>query len=163
MVADVFVSKPNTLNPSQSEFWAGFREALAIRGFRPRTLGDTDYPNEAPIAAVLRVMNECQGAIALGLTQVEVRDGIARRWTNREEVWENVVLPTAWNQIEGGIAFALGLPLLIVREPGIGGGLFDVGSSDRFVHQATLSREWLSTDQFLQPFRQWAEEVEAQR
>jgi hypothetical protein len=98
--------------------------------------------------------------MVLGLTQLEVERGVARRHTPREQTIERQPFATPWNQLEGGIAFSLGLPLLIIREPGVSGGLFDVGSSDRFVHQAELSSKWVESDSFLQPFRQWAEEVE---
>jgi hypothetical protein len=46
---------------------------------------------------------------------------------------EPVRLPSRWNQIEGGILFGLRLPLLIFREEGVEGGIFDMGSSDIFI------------------------------
>jgi hypothetical protein len=159
-MVDVFVSKPNVLNPSQSDFWYAFGAVLSGRGLNARTLGDTDYPNDAPVAAVLRVMRECSGAVLLGLVQAEAHEAVFRRWTPREETVLDLLMPTPWNQLEGGIAFALGLPLLIVRQRGIVGGMFDTGASDRFVHEADLSADWVRSDRFLQPFRQWATEVE---
>ena len=37
--------------------------------------------------------------------------------------------------MEAGILFGLGLPLLVFRENGISGGIFDSGVTDVFVHR----------------------------
>jgi hypothetical protein len=44
------------------------------------------------------------------------------------------MFPSEWNNLEAGILFALDKPLLVFREPGVSGGVFDVGVSDVFVH-----------------------------
>ena len=40
------------------------------------------------------------------------------------------VAPTPWNQLETGLLFGLGLPLLVLKQEGITGGIFDEGASD---------------------------------
>jgi hypothetical protein len=155
----VFVSKPNALNPEQERFWARLRDILLERGLAPRTLGETDYPNSAPIAAVRRVLEDCDGAIILGMTQLRVADGLLKAGSPSEQTAANTLWPTAWNHIEAAMAFMRDLPLLIVRERGVGGGVFDVGNTDRFVHQADMSPEWLGSERFLQPFNEWLEEI----
>ena len=42
--------------------------------------------------------------------------------------------PTPWNNLEAGILYSLNLPLMILREPAISGGVFDRGVTDVFVH-----------------------------
>jgi hypothetical protein len=37
--------------------------------------------------------------------------------------------------------------------------VFDVGNTDRFIHQAEMSAAWLASDSFRQPFNEWFEEV----
>jgi hypothetical protein len=37
--------------------------------------------------------------------------------------------------VSAGILFSSGLPILIFREPGISGGIFDIGTSEVFIHQ----------------------------
>lgn len=128
-----------------------------------RTLGGTDYPNRAPIAEVAEVMAECHGAIILGLRQIHIIRGIERAGTDRERSVDRSYLPTAWNNLEAGMAHAMGLPLMVIREEGVTSGIFDVGSSDRYVHQARLSRNWLESDAFLKPFLKWAQEVDDRR
>ena len=46
----------------------------------------------------------------------------------------DILFPTPWNHIEAGILFGLKLPLLVFREDGIRGGIFDDGVKDAFVH-----------------------------
>jgi hypothetical protein len=46
-----------------------------------------------------------------------------------------VAYPTAWNHLEAGILFSLKLPILVFREEGISGGVFDNGVTDLFVHR----------------------------
>lgn len=155
----IFISKPNALSTAQAKFWERLRNMLAERGLRYRTLGETDYPNCAPVEAVRRVLLECEGCIVLGLRQVHVVEGVAKEGTSKESKLSDAHLPTPWNQIEAGMAFMLRLPMLIVREEGVSGGVFDVGNTDRFIHQAELSEEWLKSERFLQPFNEWHEEV----
>jgi hypothetical protein len=134
---------------------------VGLEGLRARTLGVTDYPAKAPLGEVLDLMRDCDGALVLGLVQTTVEVGVGKPETPSEHRIDGMRFATPWNQIEAGMAFALGLPMLLVREEGVEGGIFDVGSSDRFLHQADLTREWLESPAFQQPFRQWVTEVRA--
>jgi hypothetical protein len=53
---------------------------------------------------------------------------------------ETAAFPSPWNQLEAGILFGLGLPLLIFKEPGIEGGVFDTGVTDVFIHKMPSSK-----------------------
>ncbi len=87
-------------------------------------------------------MAECQGAIILGLRQINVLDAVLKEGTIQESrSMPSNFLPTPWDQLEAGMAFMLGLPTLIIKEDRVWGGVFDVGSSDRFVHQVSLPSE----------------------
>lgn len=157
---DVFVSKPNTITERQQRFWQQLKTRLEERSLRPRTLGATDYSNATPIGAVKNVMEQCQGAAILGFSQIRVIEGLAKEGTDKQEDLTEHLLPTAWNHIEAGMAFALGLPVLIVKEEGVSGGVFDLGVSDRFIHEVTLpAEEWLRSDAFLQPLNEWVGDV----
>jgi len=46
-----------------------------------------------------------------------------------------LLFPTAWNNLEAGILFAMSKPLLVFRADAIEGGIFDNGVSDVFVQQ----------------------------
>src|SRR3954447_20890464 len=98
---------------------------LEERGCAARTLGRTDYPNKAPMTAVRELMTECEGVIVLGLRQIEVIDGIVKPGSGEERTLRGEFLPTPWNQLEAGVAFALELPLMLIKEHGVEGGVFD--------------------------------------
>ena len=55
--------------------------------------------------------------------------------TAEEKPLENLRVPSAWNHLESGILFAIGLPLLVFCEDGISDGIFDHGVSGAFVHK----------------------------
>jgi hypothetical protein len=46
-----------------------------------------------------------------------------------------LLIPTPWNHLEAGILFGLKIPLLIFKEDGIEGGVFDYGITDVFIHK----------------------------
>jgi len=112
MKRDVFISKPNALNPTQVEFWRHIEGMLYERNLRPRSLGTTDYPNCAPVNAVRRVLTECYGCIVIGFRQIHVIRGIEKIRTKKEKSISDCYFPTVWNQIEAGMAFMLQLPIL---------------------------------------------------
>ena len=101
----------------------------------PRALGRSDYPTELPLREVLLLARHCSGGVILGFEQYRSTSGVRRPGTDEETLDTNVVpFPTPWNQLEAGILVGLRLPLLIFREEGIQGGVFDPGVTDVFVH-----------------------------
>ena len=156
---DIFVSRPSTRNSDQEEFLIHLDSILEDRNLRPVIVGQTEYPNVAPIQAVRDRMDDCQGALILGLKQLRVIEGWDKPGTNEEESIGDLHFPTPWNQIEAGMAFMLDLPILIIKEEGVKGGVFDVGNSDRYIHKASMTEDWLDSPKFAQPFNEWYDEV----
>jgi hypothetical protein len=79
----------------------------------------------------------------LGFEQFFSKTGIAKRGAPAEKTLEDVKFPTPWNNLEAGILFGLGLPLLIFKDDGVSGGVFDNGVTDVFVQNmppATATR-----------------------
>ena len=159
----VFLSRPTSVDRYQQRLCQRIAAALKGEHLQPRTLGVTDYPRKAPLGEVLKLMEESDGAIVLGLRQLRVQGGLLKEQTDQEAAVEDLLLPTAWNQIEAGMAVALGLPLLLIREEGVSGGVFDVGSSDQFVHQAEMDSRWTRSANFLDPLRAWVTDVRARQ
>jgi len=85
------------------------------------------------------IARHCSGGIILGFEQFYSRSGVVKRGTKEERKVESAVFPTPWNNLEAGILFSLRKPLLIFREKGISGGVFDAGVTDVFVHQLPSS------------------------
>jgi len=139
----VFVSCPTSLSPKQEGSRATLVKLLDDLNIEPRALGRSDYPAEFPLREVLVIANHCAGGLILGFEQFQATAGSWKRGTKEERrirSGEPVSFPTSWNHLEAGILFGLGLPILIFREEGISGGVFDNGVTDVFVHKMPPGR-----------------------
>jgi hypothetical protein len=136
MLIPIFLSAPSVenLNAEQRPIYDAIIEAIGDVGLEARNLGQSDYPDEAPLKEVVQIARRCSGGIVLGFTQTVLEKGIAKPGT-QNKVLSNMPLPTPWNQLEAGILFSLRLPVLVFRENGISGGVFDDGVSDVFIHK----------------------------
>jgi len=160
MFIDIFVSRPNNLDENQEKTMERIEQILKERGMRARTIGKTDFPNVSPMKAVEQLMLRCSGAVILGFPQTLIQKGISKPGTDNEATIKNTLLPTPWNHIEASMAFMLGLPLLVIRNQGIEGGIFDIGTTGNFIHTFQLDNEvWIAKPSFIQPFNDWYKEV----
>jgi hypothetical protein len=135
MKIPVFVSCPTILNANQEASRKIMLEELDFLRLEHRAIGTSDYPTDLPLREVYVLATHCSGGIILGFEQFYAESGIFKRGTSAENVSKNgVAYPSPWNQLEAGILFGLGVPLLVFRESGINGGIFDIGVSDVFIH-----------------------------
>jgi len=135
MLIPVFTSCPTDLSVAQFEIKRAIEGELGRQGLESRAVGQTDYPTSNPLTEVLMLGRHCAGGVILGFTQFSAPSGRFKPGTGHErKVATKVVMPTPWNQIEAGLLFALGKPLIVFREKGIGGGVFDAGNTNLFIH-----------------------------
>ncbi len=142
----VFSSVPSKLDERQSGSRRYIYARLRALGLEPRTVGGSDRGMYNPLHEVRTLARHCAGGIILGYSQVTARvvtgleakeqpDGSVR-------VTSKAIRPysaaTPWNQLETGILFGLGLPLFVLKEEGITGGIFDEGASDVLVHSMPM-------------------------
>lgn len=157
----VFVSCPTLLNDEQKNYSEFVNSLLSDFGLERRALGLSDYPVENPLKEIYVLAKHCAGGLILGFEQSRVEKGIIKRGTDKEKlISEPYSLPTPWNDIEAGILFALRLPILIFKEQGVKGGIFDFGSSEYFINE--LPRDISSEDAkqiIRQVFSKWAGKV----
>ncbi len=165
MLIPVFVSMPNTLSKPQGAAQQLVLGELGHHGIEARTLGRTDYPTSFPLREVLTLAKHCSGGLILGFSQFEATGGTWKKGTPfRASVGKNkaVLFPTPWNQLEAGILFALNVPLLVFREPGIAGGVFDNGVTDLFVHPMPRPEAEYNEKKALRAvFQKWTAQVRA--
>ncbi|WP_188781531.1 hypothetical protein [Pseudooceanicola nanhaiensis] len=134
----VFVSSPTKLNDQQEKSRGVVLEILNELQLEPRALGRSDYPKDVPLKEVYAIARHCHGGVILGYEQFVATSGIWKRGTAEEIKVSrsgSVSFPTPWNQLKAGILFGLRLPLLIFRERDVFGGVFDVGTTEVFVHE----------------------------
>jgi hypothetical protein len=135
---EVFLSKPGCLSQQQSEQVAAIVSRVGAEGIHVRRLDRRDYPTSGALIEVGRRMSGCAGVIVFGFAQLHVRDGSWRQGTHEESDVKEADFVTPWNHIETGMAVALGLPLLVVAEANVRGGVFDLSAGERHVHRLML-------------------------
>lgn len=161
MKIPVFVSCPTALSRSQESSRKIIIDELLRCGFEPRALGRSDYPTTNPLREVLVLAQHCSGGIILGFEQFYCRTGMRKRKTPKQEIVRSAtVFPTAWNHLEAGILFGLGLPLLVFKEEEIFDGIFDKGVTDVFIYPIPKTTTKLRDRQALREvFNKWQAEV----
>jgi hypothetical protein len=163
MKIPVFVSAPSVdnMSPTQEKSADVILKLLSKNHFEWRALGRGDYPMDTPLREVLQIIKHCSGGIILGFEQFRADTGEWKRGSNRaSHIADPVSFPTPWNQLEAGILFSAGLPIMIFREPNVAGGVFDVGSTEVFVHQmptSPMSKD--SSTELDAVFSRWAARV----
>src|SRR5215469_7889863 len=159
----VFISapSPDNLSPAQEGSIAIIHGLVSRYKLEWRALGRSDYPNDLPLKEVLRMVKHCSGGIILGFEQFRASAGEFKPGSpNAKTATPPISFPTPWNQLEAGILFSAGLPIMIFREPSIIGGVFDVGTTEVYIHQmpnATTKPE--SLDDLDSVFQNWVGRV----
>jgi hypothetical protein len=154
----IFVSCPTHLNSDQEASRQVILRELAKNSLEPRALGRSDYPTDLPLREVHVIAKHCAGGVILGFEQFFSEEGLWKRGTPEErQASSPVSAPSPWNQLEAGILFGMGLPLLVFREPGISGGVFDPGVTDAFIHAMPQRSKMTSESRnaLAEVFRKW--------
>ncbi len=153
----VFVSCPTSLSNEQEKRRRVIINILDELQLEARALGRGDYPTDLPLREVFILAKHCYGGIILGFEQIHVEKGIRKRNTKEARRLDKPIsIPTPWNHLEAGILYGLKMPLLIFKEEGIEGGVFDYGITDAFIHSmppAKITKDKL--DELRQVFLKW--------
>jgi hypothetical protein len=157
---DVFVSVGTGLSPAQEAFVGAVEERLRAIGLNPRTIGRNTFSTEAPLHAVIELMDRCAGAVVIAIERYHFPVGVERRASPRERTLSDVLLPTSWNQIEAAMAYGRELPLFVLVDEELRcDGLLEKGN-DWFVHELAVDPAALSSPSFLGLLDDWRERIE---
>ena len=160
---DVFVSVGTGLNAAQEAFVGAVEERLKAVGLNPCTIGRNTFSTEAPLHAVIELMDRCVGAVIVAIERYRVESGVERRATPQEKPLSDVAFPTAWNQIEAAMAYGRGMPLLVVVDEQLRcDGLLEKGN-DWFVYQVPLDPGALNTPAFTGLLKDWRDRIEQRK
>ena len=160
MKIPVFVSCPTSLSKEQNASRKILLRELDHLMFEPRALGRSDYPTDLPLREVYVVATHCSGGVILGFEQALCSSVVQKRGTKEQKTVKSVSFPSSWNHLEAGILYSLGLPLLVFKEDGISGGVFDLGVTDVFVHKMpkpNISKQ--SRESLFEVFLKWQARV----
>ena len=164
----VFVSCPTDLSPNQDGVRKAILNILKDEMLEARALGRTDYPYTLPLAEVCVIAAHCAGGLILGFEQFRATAG-TYKYLAQDDTGKSVSrpvkklaqFPTPWNHMEASIMFSLGKPLMIMREQGISGGVFDQGVASTFTHELPNDLNAFSRkrDQIRQVIKTWRSQV----
>jgi len=158
--ANVFISSGVAFTNTQELFMQFLENLISHNDLCPLKIGHA-HPSDRPISMVKRVLGTCDGAIIVAFTRFEIKKGIEFPESKREKSIDGIRLPTTWNQLEGGMAYALEIPVLILMEKGLDrqGILGDVG--EEALLEIELSASTLEKQAFRDVFWTWRELVMA--
>jgi hypothetical protein len=166
MKIPVFVSAPSDLNEEQQLSFDCIGRLLNKENLEARALGRSDYPTDYPLKEVVMIARRCAGGVILGYSQsiapvLKIKPGVPPKEGEKpRKNAKDVKFPTPWNQLEAGILFSLRLPLIVFREEGISGGIFDLGSSDVFIISLPLGEiSEKKEEQIVFSLQNWAARV----
>jgi pimeloyl-ACP methyl ester carboxylesterase len=159
----VFLSVGGARTELQNTFVTAVRSYLLSRGIEAKTVDEYGATNKQPLKDVEYRMNGCYGAVVLALERTLIEAGTSRRGTSAQASLARVKLPTVWNQIEAAMAYALGLPLLVLVEDGLMAEGILESKYDWRVKRVDLSKSVVDDPEFLGMFEDWRSTVLARR
>jgi len=158
MAITVFLSVGSTFNPEQEAFVRSMEEFALTRGFRTLTVGRNYFP-ERPLVAIREKMRRSAGAIVIALERIRIENGYEKRGSSEQSELSEINVATPWNQIEAAFAYAMRLPLLVVKDRFVkADGLLD-GRYDWYVQEGDLGPDFLKSQEFLARFDNWSRRV----
>lgn len=164
---DVFISHPTPFNKHQICFLKLIDEKLAKHGLISTNLGKNNWNYKKPLKPIKELITKCKGAIIIGLERYHSFIGYEKESaTQKEDVLELIhkYTSTPWIQIEAGMAYYAGLPLLILKEKKIyPEGILDPNNSDSYIFEFDLEKNWkkLSTE-MEKIIESWVNEIKSE-
>ncbi len=111
-----FLSVGTPHNDFQKEYIESLKALLKEHNIQLETLGSTFWALKNPLVALRKKMTTVSGCVIVAMERLHVKEGIYKRESPQEAVVENEYYSTAWNQLEGGMAYQMNLPMLILKE-----------------------------------------------
>jgi hypothetical protein len=112
----VFLSFGGPHRLDQQQFLQRLRLEMQQLGVEFRSLSTDSYSRSAPFDQIAELLMSCRAALIVGMDRSHAYAVIEREKSDRQKVYPDQYTPTAWNQIEGSMASALRLPIVILRE-----------------------------------------------
>ncbi len=161
MATDVFVSVGRACTTTQEAFIQEVENILRRNGISPRAVGRSDFSSKQPLKFIQELMGQCRGTVIIAFERLYVADGEEKRGSQNPKPVRNEILPTVWNQIEAGMAYVLGQPLLVIMEEGSRHeGLLEEGK-DWYVLKVKIAPDSTRSSEFQGVLDDWIRRVKA--
>jgi hypothetical protein len=142
MPDQIFLSVGTPHVEEQERFLDRLTRSLRALKFKPVTLGRTNYDFLNPMQSIRELMLECCGAVIVGFERRYARTAVERRGSDREQIVRDLRTSTPWTHLEAGMAFQLGLPMLILKDRHVHAeGILDQSLSAYLVYEFDLVSE----------------------
>ena len=156
---NVFVSVGGTATEQQEAFVRAVEDRLRSEGLVPHTVGRNTFSADAPLKTVTELIDKCTGAVVIALERSYFASGTEKHGGPKEIALSEVRLPTPWNQIEAAMAYARGLPLMVVVESGLKSeGLLERGN-DWYVQWMKAEPAALNSNEFNGVLASWKQKM----
>jgi hypothetical protein len=140
-IINVFISHPTPYNKDQEAFLSLVDLELKKHGLNPINFGKNNWDFRSPLKPIKEVMNTCVAAIVIGLERHHSYIGYEKESSKSSKEIIHKFSSSPWIQIEAGMAYQAGLPILILKEDKVyGEGILDPQISDSFVFEFELKK-----------------------
>lgn len=112
----VFLSVGTEHRLDQLQFLQRLRRELRDQAVDLKHLIEPEYADQRPFDQIRELMLTCKGALIVGLERSHAYTVFEREQSKKQEFYPDQYIPTAWNQIEGAMASALQLPVLVLTD-----------------------------------------------
>jgi hypothetical protein len=158
MPINVFLSVGTPFTGPQEEFVSSVEAYLLKRGLKTQTVGRNNFPDR-PLHGVRQLMKCSAGAVIIAFERIRIENGVEKRGSVDQTKLAEVDVATPWNQIEAAFAYAMNLPLLVMKERSVrSDGLLE-GKYDWFVQEGRLTPAFLTSLEFKTRCDRWARQV----
>ncbi|SEO20303.1 hypothetical protein [Mucilaginibacter sp. OK283] len=140
MPIDIFISHPTPYNSHQEKFLHLLEAYLQSYDLNPINLGKENWSHKSPLLPIKELINKCQAAVIVGMERYHSYIGYEYEFSKRKTEFVHRYTSTAWIQIEAGMAYQKGLPLLILKERElVKEGILDPLNSEFFVFDFNIN------------------------
>jgi hypothetical protein len=161
MAIDVYLSAGRPANQAQENFLQAVEHFLRQNDLNPRTPGRTHVANKQPLKAVEQCMRTCKAIVVVAYERLYAPLAKERRDAPDKLEWKDAIVTTVWNQVEGAIAYTLGLPVLIIAQQGLRVEAMLEDKYDWSVQWVEIDSKSLLTPSFTSVFNDWRNEIDA--
>lgn len=159
----VFISIGKPYAEPQREFLDRLIKLLHSCNIEPRVVNKTDYSTGNPLKDISRIMRECHGAVVVAYERTYFGSGLEKRKSAQERRIKAVRYTTPWNQIEAAMAFALGLPIIVMMETGLQEeGLLEE-KYDWYIERVPISAAAFADNDVRGRIEAWCRRVQAEK
>lgn len=141
-VINVFISHPTPYNKEQKAFLSLIELELKKHVLNPTNLGKSNWSFISPLKPIKEIMDTCVAAIIIGLERHHSFIGYEKEFSIGSKELVHKYSSSPWIQIEAGMAYQAGLPILILKENKVySEGILDPQISDSFVFEFELKKQ----------------------